>query len=93
MWQQNWLHYIIRPRRDMHQEDIVITRDELYVQVWSRPMTILSKEYGISDVGLKKICNKLNVPVPGVGYWQKIKYGKQATKTPLPVLTEFKRNE
>ena len=34
-------------------------------------MRILAKEFGISDVGLAKVCRKLGVPVPGRGYWAK----------------------
>lgn len=32
-------------------------------------MMQLAKEYDISDVGLVKICKKLNVPRPPQGYW------------------------
>ena len=48
-----------------------ITREELYEAVWSEPIHQLSKALGISDVGLAKVCKKLNVPVPGRGYWAK----------------------
>jgi len=50
-------------------------------------MTVLAKEYGLSDVGLKKICKKLMVPVPGVGYWQRIKSGQKIQRPPLPGLS------
>jgi hypothetical protein len=46
-------------------------REELYEKVWQRPMRILAKEYGVSDVALAKTCRKLHVPVPGRGYWAK----------------------
>lgn len=39
-------------------------------------MTKVAAEYGISDVGLKKICGKHRVPVPGRGYWAKKAAGK-----------------
>lgn len=45
-------------------EKIQITRKELYEQVWAEPMTRLAKKYGVSDVGLRKRCLKLNIPVP-----------------------------
>jgi hypothetical protein len=38
-------------------------RDELYEEVWATPMQTLAKKYGISDVGLAKICRKLVIPV------------------------------
>lgn len=45
-----------------------LNREELYKQVWSQPMTKTAKSYGLSDVGLAKLCRKLNVPTPGRGY-------------------------
>ena len=46
-----------------------LTRTELYDRVWQTPMRTLAKEFEISDVGLKKICARHDVPTPGVGYW------------------------
>jgi hypothetical protein len=45
-----------------------VTREELYDRVWSTLMIQLATEFGISDVGLAKICKRLNVPVPHRGY-------------------------
>ena len=39
----------------------VLTRKELYDLVWSKPLTTLSKEFAISDVGLRKICIKIQI--------------------------------
>jgi len=64
-------------------EKIRITRKELYEQVWAEPMTRLAKKYGVSDVGLRKRCLKLNIPVPSIGYWQKKEFGKAAQPPPL----------
>jgi hypothetical protein len=63
-----------------------LKRDELYKQVWATPMRTLAKRYGISDVGLNKICRKLNVPVPGLGYWAKIQAGQEVPQPKLPPL-------
>lgn len=63
---------------------ISIPRHELYEQVWSQPMTLLARQYGISDVALAKICRKLSVPYPGRGYWRKKQTGKVAKQLPLP---------
>lgn len=70
----------------MRQNKIVIKREELFQQVWSKPMTTLSKEYGISDVGLGKICKKLNIPKPESGHWAKIAAGKSVKQKELPPL-------
>ena len=44
------------------------SRIELYELVWTKPMTHLSKELGLSDVGLRKICVKFGIPLPQRGY-------------------------
>jgi len=54
----------------MSGKERVVTREELYRLVWSKPITELAKEFGMSDVGLAKVCKKLNVPKPYRGYWQ-----------------------
>src|ERR1700733_3246456 len=61
-------------------------RDELYEEVWSTPMRTLAKKYGISDVGLAKVCRKLAIPLPGLGYWAKKAAGQKLKQTPLPPL-------
>ena len=53
-----------------------LTRRAMYDLVWSRPMTKVAEELGISDVALKKICDKHRVPTPPRGYWAKRDAGK-----------------
>jgi len=65
-----------------------ITRKDLYAQVWAVPITRLAQQYGLSDVGLAKICKRNNIPRPGRGYWAQRQSGKHIKKTPLP-----KRND
>jgi hypothetical protein len=60
-----------------------LTRKELYDLVWSQPMLTLSKKYNISDTGLKKICIRLNIPLPKAGHWQKLQFGKKINKLKL----------
>ncbi len=38
-------------------------REELYEQVWTEAVSKVAKRYGISDVGLRKICVSLEVPM------------------------------
>ena len=40
------------------------TRQELYELVWSESMLSLSKKYNISDTALRKICKRMNIPLP-----------------------------
>ena len=63
-------------------------RDSLYEEVWATPMAKLAKKYGISDVGLAKVCRKLSIPVPGRGYWAKNDAGQAVQKLPLLELKE-----
>jgi hypothetical protein len=64
-------------------ENIHLTRKELYDLVWTQPMTSLAKTYRISDVGLRKLCIRMKVPVPSAGHWQKIAAGKKVKLWPL----------
>jgi hypothetical protein len=61
-------------------DTITLTRDELFHRVWSTPVRTLAQEYGISDVALAKICKKMDVPVPGLGYWARVAMGKSRRK-------------
>jgi hypothetical protein len=47
-------------------------------------MIKLAKEFNLSDNGLRKICKNFDIPIPPVGYWQKIQYGKKVNQLPLP---------
>lgn len=58
-----------------------IERETLYNEVWTEPITKLSPKYGISDVGLIKICKKLGIPMPGRGHWAK---KRPPQRPPLP---------
>lgn len=58
-------------------------RKELYDLVWSEPMLTLSKKYNISDVGLRKMCIRMGIPMPKAGHWQKLQFGKKVKKVPL----------
>lgn len=46
-------------------------------------MTTLSKRYGLSDNGLRKICLRMQVPLPKAGHWMKVKAGKKVKRVPL----------
>jgi len=70
----------------MAEGTIIFKRDELYEEVWSSPMTHLASKYGLSDNGLRKICRKLNIPTPLIGYWARLQYGKHDPKLSLPTL-------
>jgi hypothetical protein len=61
----------------MKKQGTEVSRQELYAEVWSTPMIKLAKKYGLSDVGLAKVCKRNNIPRPGNGYWAKVAHGKK----------------
>jgi hypothetical protein len=65
----------------VHQD---FEREKLYEEIWSEPVSKVSKRYQISDVGLRKICVNLDIPVPPLGYWAKLAAGKTVKKPSLP---------
>lgn len=65
-----------------------ITREELYDLVWTRPIMDVAKDFGMSDRGLGKACERYNIPKPPRGYWQKIASGTRIQKPKLPVIKD-----
>jgi hypothetical protein len=65
----------------VHQD---FEREKLYEEIWSEPVSKVSKRYEISDVGLRKICVSLDIPVPPRGFWEKLAAGKPVNKPTLP---------
>lgn len=62
-------------------------REKIYEEIWLEPIQHVAKRYDISDVGLAKVCKKLNIPRPGRGYWAMKAAGKAIPKRPpLPEL-------
>jgi hypothetical protein len=53
-----------------------ISRQALFEDVWTRPLSTIAPEYGLSDVGLRKICDRADIPTPGRGFWAKVASGK-----------------
>ncbi len=66
-------------------------RDELYEDVWNQPLTALVPKYGVSAVAIGKTCRKLQVPLPGRGYWAKKAHGHSVVRKALPKLLEVPR--
>jgi len=71
-------------------------REELYAEIWEQPMVKVAPKYGISAVALGKVCRKLQIPLPGRGYWTKKEFGKPVERLPLsqvkdlPIVQRFK---
>ena len=60
-----------------------LTRQDLYELAWSKPLSELAKDLGLSDVALAKRCRKLGIPVPGRGYWARVAAGQTPRQPPL----------
>jgi len=69
-------------------EQVVLSRQELYDLVWSESLTTVSKKYKIPYPDFRKICEKMAIPLPGSGYWTKLKFNKEIEVVPLD--TEYK---
>ncbi|WP_157642636.1 hypothetical protein [Burkholderia ubonensis] len=55
---------------------IQFERTALYDEVWTDPVTVVAKRYGLSDHALRTICRQLAVPTPSSGYWSRLRLGK-----------------
>lgn len=51
---------------DDDEKPLTLTREDLYELAWSKPISELAKDFGISDVGLAKRCKRLGIPTPGL---------------------------
>src|SRR5215831_9006389 len=67
---------------------IALTREQLYRRVWSKPLSAVAKDVGVTGNALAKICNRLLVPYPPRGYWAKLSGGKAPARSPLRAAPE-----
>jgi hypothetical protein len=67
-------------------QEVKMDRAQLFERVWSDPVAKLAAEWGLSGPGLKKVCRKLQVPVPPRGHWARRKAGQRVSRPHLPPL-------
>ena len=67
-----------------------ISRKKLYDLVWAEPMNKLAERFGISDVGLGKVCRRAGIPVPARGYWAKAAASGIFERPALPIQSSQK---
>src|SRR5262245_49171868 len=82
-----------QPTQPLPGEPITLTRQELYEKIWNTPASKLAREFGLSDVGLAKVCRRHEIPRPSRGYWAKRANGQQVRRTSLPQLDDEALNE
>jgi hypothetical protein len=80
--------YLVTPTTSARR---TMSREELYVLVWQTPLSRLAKSFGLSDVGLRKICVKHNIPTTKLGCWASISCLRRTTRATrdwprLPIL-------
>lgn len=68
------------------RQEVTLDRQALFDRVWSDPITTVAREWGISDQGLRKVCKKIQVPVPPRGYWARTRAGQRVSRPRLPEL-------
>ncbi len=51
---------------------------------WEEALSKLAPKLGLSDVGLRKICQRHDIPLPPQGHWAKAPERRAAKRTPLP---------
>ena len=61
-----------------------IKRSELHRVVWEDALSKLAPKLGLSDVGLRKICKRHNIPLPPQGYWARSPERRSPKRTALP---------
>ena len=52
--------------REVEDGGILLTRKDMYVKVWRQGQALRkpAPEWGLSGVGLKKLCKRLGIPTP-----------------------------
>lgn len=67
----------------------ILSREELFDLAWSRPLTKVAKEFGVTSTALKKTCRRHHIPTPSRGYWTAVAAGGVF---PRPKLGKAPRN-
>jgi hypothetical protein len=64
--------------------DVVLDREELYRDVWSKRASAVARKYGLDEGDIRRACFALDVPRPARGYWTKLRTGDAPPVPPLP---------
>lgn len=65
-------------------QEIILTREELYHQVWAQTLSSLAHKYMRTEMSLRTLCIEIvSIPVPREGHWEKIRAGKKIDPPPL----------
>jgi hypothetical protein len=67
----------------MDSGPVKLSREQLYEEVWQTPIHRLCSKYGLSDVGLAKVCRRMDIPRPPRGYWRRRTTGAKTRRPSL----------
>ncbi|USE81130.1 hypothetical protein NDR89_15530 [Cupriavidus gilardii] len=70
----------------MAENEVVVSRQQLYDMVWSKPMSRVAEDLSVPHKELRDACRRLGVPCPSSGYWEKVRAGKTMAR---PTLADF----
>lgn len=70
----------------------IITREELYKEIWEISLTGVAKKYDLNYSKLASTCKEYNIPYPTSAYWTKKKMGLD-TKDDVISLSESDEKE
>jgi hypothetical protein len=59
-------------------------REALHERIWIQPVRTVAKSFALSDVGLRKICTRAEIPMPERGYRAKLRGGQPIPRPKLP---------
>lgn len=62
---------------------IHLKRNQLYREVWRRPIGYLARDWGVTSAKLREVCKALQIPLPTVGHWAAGRAGRQSDPPPL----------
>ncbi len=68
----SWLVREVNFRNAPLVPDLGVRKKELEKLVWDRPVLTIANELGISEVAVRKRCERLGVKRPPRGYWAKV---------------------
>lgn len=74
----------IEPIVTQERVDTPLTREALYALAWSEPMLKVAARFGVSSSYMARVCTRMNVPRPELGYWAKLAVGKAQKQPSLP---------
>ncbi|PRX18507.1 hypothetical protein B0G75_14213 [Paraburkholderia sp. BL18I3N2] len=65
-----------------------LNRERLYEEIWTVPMKHVGTKYGLTGTEVRRLCDKLQIPVPAQGHWTRVQMGLPIQRQPLQPLKQ-----